>query len=255
MCLNILYSNYCISNCIFDTLPCCQRWCSETWWDCIIFNGSGSRWGLAALCPRACPDRIRQDQWMIRWAGTWYFLMTWWQLRTSACLRAGQEWSISWLRNHSKKLEAGRILKQMPPRDWSKRILDCSVFSHAMNSVKNSIGENIRSASLAPILAIVFSIAAICLFCNGLSISSPQNLPTDLPLMGLEKWLAMLTAPYISIPVCKSTCWRQGYTLFQAVSFFRGIDRSSMIQAWSRWIHVIKRRFVLQKSGGAWSGP
>lgn len=60
------------------------------------------------------------------------------------------------------------------------------VFSR-MNSVKNSIGENIRSASLAPILAIVFFIAAICFFCNGLSISSPQNLPTDLPLMGLEK--------------------------------------------------------------------
>eukprot|EP00435_Cladocopium_sp_Y103_P025069 s492_g6.t1 len=60
------------------------------------------------------------------------------------------------------------------------------VFSR-MNSVKNSIGENIRSASLAPILAIVFFIAAICFFCNGLSMSSPQNLPTDLPLMGLEK--------------------------------------------------------------------
>lgn len=60
------------------------------------------------------------------------------------------------------------------------------VFSR-MNSVKNSIGENIRSASLAPILAIVLFIAAICFFCNGLSISSPQNLPTDLPLMGLEK--------------------------------------------------------------------
>ena len=60
------------------------------------------------------------------------------------------------------------------------------VFSR-MNSVKNSIGENIRSASLAPILAIVFFIAAICFLCNGLSISSPQNLPTDLPLMGLEK--------------------------------------------------------------------
>eukprot|EP00434_Breviolum_minutum_P033538 symbB.v1.2.029679.t1/scaffold3280.1/size59835/6 len=61
------------------------------------------------------------------------------------------------------------------------------VFSR-MNNVKNSIGENIRSASLPPILAIVFFIAALCFFCNGLSLSSPQqDLPTDLPLMGLEK--------------------------------------------------------------------
>ncbi|CAK9046565.1 Carboxypeptidase, partial [Durusdinium trenchii] len=60
------------------------------------------------------------------------------------------------------------------------------VFSR-INSVKNSIGENIRSASLGPILALVFFVAAICFFCNGLSLSSQQDLPQDLPLMGLEK--------------------------------------------------------------------
>lgn len=60
------------------------------------------------------------------------------------------------------------------------------VFSR-MNTVKNSIGENIRSASLAPILAIVFFVAALCFFCNGLSLNSQQELPQDLPLMGLEK--------------------------------------------------------------------
>lgn len=211
--------------------------------------------GTGGLVSAGLPRQNSPRSWMIRWAGTWYFLMTWWQLRTSACLRAGQEWSISWLRNHSKKLEAGRILKQMPPRDWSKRILDCSVFSHAWTRSRTQSERISEAHLLLRFWPLFFFIAAICFFCNGLSISSPQNLPTDLPLMGLEKWLAMLTAPYISIPVCKSTCWRQGYTLFQAVSFFRGIDRSSMIQAWSRWIHVIKRRFVLQKSGGAWSGP
>ena len=58
------------------------------------------------------------------------------------------------------------------------------VFSR-MNSVKNSIGENIRSASLGPILALVFFVAAICFCCNGLSIDVQQ----ELPLMGLEKWL------------------------------------------------------------------
>ena len=58
------------------------------------------------------------------------------------------------------------------------------VFSR-MNSVKNSIGENIRSASLGPILALVFFVAALCFFCNGVSLTD-QNVQ-DLPLMGLEK--------------------------------------------------------------------
>ena len=91
------------------------------------------------------------------------------------------------------------------------------VFSR-MNSVKNSIGENIRSASLAPILAIVFFVAALCFFCNGLSLSSPQQdftpgFQQDLPLMGLEKgkWFDS-PCPIAHSIMCESTM-RQGKAL------------------------------------------
>jgi len=101
----------------------------------------------------------------------------------SEALRESGTWS------NSEADAAERLISQDPKL--------ARVFSR-IDGVKQSIAENIRRASIAPIVGLIFLIAAVAFFCNGLLSGSgggggDGNLVPDqsqlqgLPLVGLEK--------------------------------------------------------------------